>query len=75
MTALPIVYDVQARTDLKGRVDYSFEQSGAMRAIEFVDRSEVFVENLSAFPEMGRMLTVRPASLRAIAFRRQAYIV
>jgi plasmid stabilization system protein ParE len=49
MTGFALVYDVQARSDLKGQFDFILEQSGAGRAVDFVERIETFVEKLGTF--------------------------
>jgi toxin ParE1/3/4 len=72
---LPIVYDSDALNDLAQQFDYIFDQSGEKRAVDFVDRIEVFIENLGIFPELGRVVTRVPVVIRAIAFRRQAFVV
>jgi toxin ParE1/3/4 len=75
MTGFALVYDVQARSDLKGQFDFILEQSGAGRAVDFVERIETFVEKLGTFPEMGRVLTTNPVCVRAITFRREIHVV
>jgi plasmid stabilization system protein ParE len=75
MNLYPVVYDLLARQDLQNQFHYILEQSGAARAADFVDRIETFVLNLAEFPEMGRLLSHKPADIRAIAFRRQAYVL
>jgi toxin ParE1/3/4 len=75
MNLYPVVYDLLARQDLQDQFHYVLEQSGADRAVDFVDRIETFALNLAEFPEMGRLLTHNPADIRAIAFSRQANIL
>ncbi len=75
MKRYAVAYDLEARRDLQDQFDFVLEQSGAERAIEFVDRIEAFIANLGQFPELGKVMTVRPTTIRAIAFKRQVNII
>lgn len=69
-----VVFSPEARADLIGLYDHIAKDSGTRRALDYIERIEVWCGGLANFPERGTRRDDLAAGLRIIGFERRAVI-